>query len=81
MAAPTNYTKHIEEMQKCRNRAGASPFLAGYREGRHLPEVQFVAGRSVEGIPMRFPTAATTTRSSSCMIIGKQGSDIPKDKA
>ena len=84
MAAPTNYR------QAHRGDAGVrapdfSPrpvaVLAEHREGRHLSEVELVAGRPSEGIPIRFPDRRNEYEVELVRVIGKQGSDIPKDKA
>ena len=52
LAAPTNYGKHIEEMQKFRDTdSGAGAVFARHREGRHFSEIQHLAGRAVRGHP------------------------------
>ena len=73
---------HRGDAEVPRHRAGARALFARHREGRHLPQVQHLAGRPVGGHSRcAFPTGATTTRPSWWLIIGKQGSDIPKEKA
>ena len=63
-------------------RARRSSGLAEYREGRHLPQVELLGGRAVRRHPDPLPRpSSTSTRSSWSSIIGKQGTDIPKDKA
>src|SRR6476646_1831965 len=82
MAAPTNYAKHIEEMQKFRDTV---PGLARFspdieKAGIFLKSNSSLVGPS-EGIPMRFPDRRNEHELELVVIIGKQGSDIPKDKA
>jgi 2-keto-4-pentenoate hydratase/2-oxohepta-3-ene-1,7-dioic acid hydratase in catechol pathway len=48
IAAPTNYAKHVEEMQKFRDTIpGLVALFARHREGRHLSQIQHLAGRAV----------------------------------
>jgi 2-keto-4-pentenoate hydratase/2-oxohepta-3-ene-1,7-dioic acid hydratase in catechol pathway len=82
MAAPTNYGKHIEEMQKFRD---TIPGLARFspdieKAGIFLKSNTSLVGPS-EGIPMRFPDRRNDHEAELVLIIGKQGSDIPKEKA
>jgi 2,4-diketo-3-deoxy-L-fuconate hydrolase len=81
LAAPTNYAKHIEEMQKFRDTV---PGLARFspdieKAGIFLKSNTSLVGPS-EGIPMRFPDRRNDHEAELVLIIGKQGSDIPKDK-
>ncbi len=82
MAAPTNYAKHVEEMQKFRD---TIPGLARFspdieKAGIFLKSNTSLVGPS-EGIPMRFPDRRNDHEAELVIIIGKQGSDIPKEKA
>jgi 2-keto-4-pentenoate hydratase/2-oxohepta-3-ene-1,7-dioic acid hydratase in catechol pathway len=82
LAAPTNYAKHIEEMQKFRDTV---PGLARFspdieKAGIFLKSNTSLVGPS-EGIPMRFPDRRNDHEAEIVVIIGKQGSDIPKEKA
>ena len=82
MAAPTNYAKHVEEMQKFRD---TIPGLARFspdieKAGIFLKSNTSLVGPS-EGIPMRFPDRRNDHEAELVLIIGKQGSDIPKEKA
>ena len=82
LAAPTNYAKHIEEMQKFRDTV---PGLARFspdieKAGIFLKSNTSLVGPS-EGIPMRFPDRRNDHEAELCVVIGKQGSDIPKEKA
>src|SRR5262245_17695825 len=82
LAAPTNYAKHIEEMQKFRDTV---PGLARFspdieKAGIFLKSNSSLVGPS-EGIPMRFPDRRNDHEAELCLIIGKQGSDIPRAKA
>ena len=82
IAAPTNYAKHVEEMQKFRD---TIPGLARFspdieKAGIFLKSNTSLVGPS-EGIPMRFPDRRNDHEAELVLIIGKQGSDIPKEKA
>ena len=82
MAAPTNYAKHVEEMQQSRDTV---PGLARFspdieKAGIFLKSNTSLVGPS-EGIPMRFPDRRNDHEAELVLIIGKQGSDIPKEKA
>src|SRR4029079_1064978 len=82
LAAPTNYAKHIEEMQKFRDTV---PGLARFspdieKAGIFLKSNTSLVGPS-EGIPMRFPDRRNDHEAELVLIIGKQGSDIPKETA
>ena len=82
LAAPTNYAKHIEEMQKARD---TSPGMGRFspdieKAGIFLKSNTSLVGPS-EGIPMRFPDRRNDHEIELCVIIGKKGSDIPKEKA
>jgi 2-keto-4-pentenoate hydratase/2-oxohepta-3-ene-1,7-dioic acid hydratase in catechol pathway len=82
MAAPTNYKKHIEEMQRPENLAlsgGRFPPDIG-KAGIFLKANSSLVGSS-EGIPLRFPDRRNDHEAEICIVIGKQGSDIPRDKA
>ena len=82
MAAPTNYGKHIEEMQARRDIPDAakrpSPKIG--QAGIFLKSSSAIVGPS-EGIPLRFPDRLNEHEVELVIIIGKQGSDIPRDKA
>ena len=82
IAAPTNYAKHVEEMQKFRD---TIPGLARFspdieKAGIFLKSNTSLVGPS-EGIPMRFPDRRNDHEAELVIVIGKQGSDIPKEKA
>jgi 2-keto-4-pentenoate hydratase/2-oxohepta-3-ene-1,7-dioic acid hydratase in catechol pathway len=82
LAAPTNYGKHIEEMEKYRD---TIPGLARFspdieKAGIFLKSNTSLVGPS-EGIPMRFPDRRNDHEAELVVVIGKQGSDIPKEKA
>ena len=82
MAAPTNYAKHVAEMQKIRDTVpGLSRFSPDIEKaGIFLKSNTSLIGPS-EGIPMRFPDRRNDHEAELVLIIGKQGSDIPKEKA
>jgi 2-keto-4-pentenoate hydratase/2-oxohepta-3-ene-1,7-dioic acid hydratase in catechol pathway len=82
LAAPTNYGKHIEEMQKFRDTIpGLSRFSPDIEKaGIFLKSNTSLVGPS-EGIPMRFPDRRNDHEAEIVVVIGKQGSDIPKEKA
>ena len=82
LAAPTNYAKHVEEMQKFRD---TIPGLARFspdieKAGIFLKSNTSLVGPS-EGMPLRFPDRRNDHEAEIVAIIGKQGSDIPKEKA
>ena len=82
MAAPTNYAKHVAEMQKIRDIVpGLSRFSPDIEKaGIFLKSNSSLVGPS-EGIPMRFPDRRNDHEAELVLVIGKQGSDIPKEKA
>ncbi len=82
LAAPTNYAKHVEEMQKFRE---IMPGLARFspdieKAGIFLKSNTSLVGPS-EGMPLRFPDRRNDHEAEIVAIIGKEGSDIPKEKA
>jgi 2,4-didehydro-3-deoxy-L-rhamnonate hydrolase len=82
MAAPTNYRKHVEEMSKGENQAnsgGRFP-LDIETAGIFLKSNSALVGPS-EGIPLRFPDRRNDHEVEVVLVIGKQGSDIPREKA
>jgi 2,4-diketo-3-deoxy-L-fuconate hydrolase len=80
MAAPTNYSKHIAEMAA--NRAGAPRAHSSNigEAGIFLKANSSLVGPS-EGIPLRFPDRRNDHEAEIVVIIGKQGTNIPRDKA
>src|SRR5882757_2240099 len=83
MAAPTNYKKHIEEMRARTD----IPREALQRQppniekaGIFLKSNSSIVGPS-EGIPIRFLDRINEHEIELVVVIGKQGTDIPKDKA
>jgi 2,4-diketo-3-deoxy-L-fuconate hydrolase len=79
MAAPTNYRAHIEEMRA--HDANPARRSADIGEaGIFLKANSAIVGPS-QGIPMRFPSRRNDHEVELVAIIGKQGSDIPRDKA
>jgi 2,4-diketo-3-deoxy-L-fuconate hydrolase len=83
MAAPTNYKKHIEEMRTRtdlpREATGRQPPDIG-KAGIFLKSNSSVVGPS-EGIPLRFLDRTNEHEIELVAIIGKQGTNIPKEKA
>ncbi len=82
LAAPTNYKKHIEEMQRPENLAnsgGRFPMDIG-KAGIFLKSNSSLVGPS-EGIPLRFPDRRNDHEGEICIVIGKTGSDIPRNRA
>ena len=82
LAAPTNYAKHVQEMQVFRDTV---PGLARFspdieKAGIFLKSNTSLVGPS-EGIPMRFPDRRNDHEAELVVVIGKQGSDIPREKA
>jgi 2,4-didehydro-3-deoxy-L-rhamnonate hydrolase len=83
MAAPTNYRKHIEEMSKVPEAqvGGVRRFSADIGEaGIFLKANSSVVGPA-EGIPIRFPDRRNDHEIEVVLIIGREGSRIPRDKA
>ncbi|MDB5509871.1 MAG: 5-carboxymethyl-2-hydroxymuconate delta-isomerase [Hyphomicrobiales bacterium] len=80
MAAPTNYRKHIAEMEA--NRAGAPSKMGSDigKAGLFLKANSSVVGPS-EGIAIRFPDRRNDHEAELVVIIGKAGSDIPQSRA
>jgi len=83
MAAPTNYKKHIEEMRSRtdlpREATQRQPPDIG-KAGIFLKSNSSIVGPS-EGIPLRFPDRTNEHEIELVAVIGKQGTNIPKDKA
>jgi 2,4-diketo-3-deoxy-L-fuconate hydrolase len=83
MAAPANYKKHSEEMQIrtdiSRDAPARQPRGIG-NAGIFLKANSSIVGPS-EGIPLRFPDRINEREIELVVIIGKQGTNIPKDKA
>jgi len=81
MAAPTNYQKHIAEMRARtdlpKDATRNPPNIE--KAGIFLKSVSSIVGPS-EGIPLRFPDRIHEHEIELVMIIGKQGTDIPKGK-
>ena len=83
MAAPTNYKKHIEEMNKVAEAhvGGVRRFSTDIGEaGIFLKANSAVVGPS-EGIPIRFPDKRNDHEIEVVLIIGREGSRIPREKA
>jgi 2-keto-4-pentenoate hydratase/2-oxohepta-3-ene-1,7-dioic acid hydratase in catechol pathway len=82
MAAPTNYGKHIEEMRARtdipREALNRPPNIE--KAGIFLKSNSSIVGPS-EGIPIRFPDRINEHEIELVIVIGKQGTNIPKDKA
>ena len=83
MAAPTNYRNHIAEMDARTDidRAGAkrhSPDIG--KAGIFLKANSSVVGPS-EGIPLRFLDRLNEHEIELVIVIGRQGNNIPRDKA
>jgi 2,4-didehydro-3-deoxy-L-rhamnonate hydrolase len=83
MAAPTNYKKHIEEMRArtdiAREALQRQPPDIG-KAGIFLKSNSSIVGPS-EGIPIRFLDRINEHEIELVAVIGKQGTNIPKDKA
>src|SRR3954471_15801110 len=83
MAAPTNYGKHIEEMRSRTDIPGEAtvrqPPDIG-KAGIFLKSNSSIVGPS-EGIPIRFLDRTNEHEIELVAVIGKQGANIPKDKA
>jgi 2-keto-4-pentenoate hydratase/2-oxohepta-3-ene-1,7-dioic acid hydratase in catechol pathway len=83
MAAPTNYRKHIEEINHVAEAlsGGKRRFPTDIGEaGIFLKANSSLVGPS-EGIPIRFPDKRNDHEIELVLIIGREGSRIPRDKA
>lgn len=83
MAAPTNYNDHIAEMAARRaDNTHAMPTASPkiLEAGIFLKANSALVGPS-EGIPLRFPERRNEHEAEIVVIIGKRGTDIPKEKA
>jgi 2-keto-4-pentenoate hydratase/2-oxohepta-3-ene-1,7-dioic acid hydratase in catechol pathway len=83
VAAPTNYKAHIDEMRERQAQPGAvqtpfSPFIE--KAGLFLKANSSMVGPS-EGVEIRFPDRRNEHEVELCIVFGKEGSDIPRDKA
>src|SRR5947209_550140 len=83
MAAPTNYKKHIEEKRPRNDTPGEAlqrqpPNIE--KAGIFLKSNSSIVGPS-EGIPIRFLDRINEHEIELVVIIGKQGTNIPKEKA
>lgn len=85
MAAPVNYAKHVTEMAvrtDIRNeeqKQAKRPSKIG-EQGIFLKANSAIVGAS-EGIPIRFPERINEHELELVVVIGKRGSDIPKERA
>jgi 2-keto-4-pentenoate hydratase/2-oxohepta-3-ene-1,7-dioic acid hydratase in catechol pathway len=83
MAAPTNYKKHIEEMNHVAQAhvGGVRRFSTDIGEaGIFLKANSSLVGPS-EGVPIRFPDRRNDHEIELVLIIGREGSKIARDKA
>ena len=79
MAAPVNYHKHILEMQQRTDiKINFLPHIG--EAGIFLKASSSVVGAS-EGIPVRFPDRITEHEAEIVLVIGKEGSDIARERA
>ena len=79
MAAPVNYRKHIVEMQTRTDII--MKFLPNIGDaGIFLKANSSLVGPS-EGVPVRFPERITEHEAEICLIIGKEGTDITRERA
>jgi 2,4-diketo-3-deoxy-L-fuconate hydrolase len=80
VAAPTNYTAHIEEMAARAASQNIKPSPAIGTAGLFLKANSSLVGPS-EGVAIRFPERRNEHEVELAIIFGKQGSDIPREKA
>src|SRR5438067_12294717 len=80
VAAPTNYKAHIEEMAARSVAQNAKPSPPIQTAGLFLKANSSLVGAS-EGVAIRFPERRNEHEVELAIIFGKQGSDIPRDKA
>ena len=80
VAAPTNYKAHIEEMAARAAAQNVKPSPAIGTAGLFLKANSSLVGPS-EGVAIRFPERRNEHEVELAIIFGKQGSDIPREKA
>ena len=80
VAAPTNYKAHIEEMAARATAQNIKPSPAIGTAGLFLKANSSLVGPS-EGVAIRFPERRNEHEVELAIIFGKQGSDIPREKA
>jgi 2-keto-4-pentenoate hydratase/2-oxohepta-3-ene-1,7-dioic acid hydratase in catechol pathway len=83
MAAPTNYRKHIEEMNKVAEAhvGGVRRFSTDIGEAGIFLKANSSLVGPAEGVPIRFPDKRNDHEIELVLIIGKEGSRIPRDRA
>jgi 2-keto-4-pentenoate hydratase/2-oxohepta-3-ene-1,7-dioic acid hydratase in catechol pathway len=79
VAAPVNYKKHIEEMQ-ARTDLNFKWLPKIGEAGLFLKATSSLVGPS-QGVPLRFPDRKNEFEAEIALIIGKVGSNIPREKA
>jgi 2-keto-4-pentenoate hydratase/2-oxohepta-3-ene-1,7-dioic acid hydratase in catechol pathway len=80
VAAPTNYKAHIEEMAARAAAQNVKPSPVIGTAGLFLKANSSLVGPS-EGVAIRFPERRNEHEVELAIIFGKQGSDIPREKA
>ena len=80
VAAPTNYKAHIEEMAARAATQNIMPSPAIGTAGLFIKANSSLVGPS-EGVAIRFPERRNEHEVELAIVFGKQGSDIPRDKA
>jgi 2-keto-4-pentenoate hydratase/2-oxohepta-3-ene-1,7-dioic acid hydratase in catechol pathway len=80
MAAPTNYRKHIEEMAANRGAAPRAHSSNIGEAGIFLKANSSLVGPA-EGVALRFPDRRNDHEAEIVVIIGKEGTNIPRDRA
>jgi 2-keto-4-pentenoate hydratase/2-oxohepta-3-ene-1,7-dioic acid hydratase in catechol pathway len=79
IAAPVNYRKHVEEMQARQDLK--FKWLPNIGDaGLFLKANSSLVGPS-EGVPLRFPDRSNEFEAEIALVIGKPGSDIPRERA
>jgi 2-keto-4-pentenoate hydratase/2-oxohepta-3-ene-1,7-dioic acid hydratase in catechol pathway len=80
VAAPTNYKAHIDEMAARATAQNIKPSPAIGTAGLFLKANSSLVGPS-EGVAIRFPERRNEHEVELAIIFGRQGSDIPRNKA
>ena len=80
VAAPTNYKAHIDEMAARATAQNIKPSPAIGTAGLFLKANSSLVGPS-EGVAIRFPERRNEHEVELAIIFGREGSDIPRDKA
>ncbi len=80
VCAPVNYHAHVEEMRADKTLPNTNMIGDIGKAGLFLKANSALVGPSA-GVALRFPDRRNDHEAEFCLIIGREGSDIPEDKA